>query len=82
MKITAMESTLYAYGLDRRMGDANSPSGRVKGSGCIVELHTDEGLTGLGLGGGGVRPQICQQHVGRPRNTLHDRFAFIGSGVY
>ena len=58
MKITGMESTLYAYGLDRRMGDANSPSGRVKGSGCIVELHTDEGLTGLGLGGGGVRPQM------------------------
>ena len=58
MKIMGMKSTLYAYGLDRRMGDANSPSGRVKGSGCIVELYTDEGLTGLGLGGNGVRPQM------------------------
>ena len=58
MKITGMESTLYAFDLDRRMGDANSPSGRVRGSGCIVELHTDGGLTGIGLGGGGVRPQM------------------------
>ena len=58
MKITGMESTLYAFGLERRMGDANSPSGRVRGSGCIVELHTDAGLTGIGLGGGGVRPQM------------------------
>ena len=58
MKITGMKSTLYTYGLDRRMGDANSPSGRVKGSSCMVELYTDEGLTGLGVGGGGVRSQI------------------------
>lgn len=58
MKITGMESALYAFGLDRRMGDANSPSGRIRGSGCIVELHTDAGLTGIGLGGGGVRPQM------------------------
>jgi len=58
MKITGVESALYAFGLDRRMGDANSPSGRVRGSGCIVELHTDAGLTGIGLGGGGVQPQM------------------------
>lgn len=58
MKITGLESTLYAFDLDRRMGDANSPSGRIRGSGCVVELHTDEGLTGIGLGGGGVRPQM------------------------
>ena len=58
MKITEMESTLYAFELDRRMGDANSPSGRVRGSGCVVELQTDAGLTGIGLGGGGVRLQM------------------------
>ena len=58
MKITRMESTLYAFDLDRRMCDANSPSGRIRGSGCVVELHTDEGLVGIGLGGGGVRPQM------------------------
>ena len=58
MKITGMQSALYAFDLDRRMGDANSPAGRIRGSGCIVELQTDAGLTGIGLGGGGVRPQM------------------------
>ena len=58
MKITGVKSTLYLYNLSRRMGDANSPSGRTRGTGCIVELQTDAGLTGIGLGGGGVRPQI------------------------
>ena len=58
MKITAVKTTLYLYPLKRRMGDANSPGGRVKGAGCLVEVFTDEGLTGIGLGGGGVRPQI------------------------
>ena len=58
MKITGVKTTLYAHRLSRCMGDANSPSGRVKGTNCAVELETDEGLTGIGLGGGGVRPQI------------------------
>lgn len=58
MKITGVKTTLYAHRLSRRMGDANSPSGRVKGTNCVVELATDEGLVGIGLGGGGVRPQI------------------------
>jgi L-alanine-DL-glutamate epimerase-like enolase superfamily enzyme len=58
MKITGVKTTLYAYRLRRRMGDANSPSGRVRGSNCLVELETDEGLRGIGLGGGGARPQI------------------------
>ena len=42
MKVTGVETALYAYELDRCMGDANSPSGRVRGSGCVVELLTDE----------------------------------------
>ncbi|MCC7262729.1 MAG: mandelate racemase/muconate lactonizing enzyme family protein [Candidatus Latescibacteria bacterium] len=58
MKITGVKTTLYAHRLSRRMGDANSPSGRVRGTNCVVELETDEGLIGIGLGGGGVRPQI------------------------
>jgi hypothetical protein len=53
MKTTGMQSALYAFDLDRRMGDANSPAGRIRGSGCIVELQTDAGLTWIGLGGGG-----------------------------
>ena len=58
MKITGVKTTLYLYNLGWRMGDANSPAGRTRGSGCVVELETDAGLTGIGLGGGGVRPQI------------------------
>ncbi|NKB71418.1 MAG: mandelate racemase/muconate lactonizing enzyme family protein [Candidatus Latescibacteria bacterium] len=58
MQITGVTTTLYAFDLERPMGDANSPAGRTRGSGCIVELHTDAGLTGIGLGGAGVRPQI------------------------
>ena len=58
MKITAVTITRYEYPLTRRMGDANSPSGRISGSGCLVELATDEGLTGLAFGGSGAQSQI------------------------
>ena len=59
MRITGVNTTLYLFELNRCMGDANSPAGRNRGTGCIVELDTDAGLTGIGLGGGGVRPQIA-----------------------
>jgi L-alanine-DL-glutamate epimerase-like enolase superfamily enzyme len=58
MKITGVKTTIYEYRMARRRGDANSPSGRSRASGCVVELTTDEGLTGVALGGGGARPQI------------------------
>jgi L-alanine-DL-glutamate epimerase-like enolase superfamily enzyme len=54
MKVTGVKTTLYAYELDRCMGDANSPSGRVRGSGCVVELLTDEELTGVAVATGGA----------------------------
>ncbi|HCI86424.1 MAG TPA: racemase, partial [Dehalococcoidia bacterium] len=40
------------------MGDANSPSGRIRGSSNVLQLFTDEGLTGIAFGGGGAGPQI------------------------
>lgn len=58
MKITGVKTTVYEYRMARRRGDANSPSGRSRASGCVVELMTDEGLTGVAIGGGGARPQI------------------------
>ena len=58
MKVTGVKTALYAYDLDRCMGDANSPSGRVRGSGCVVELLTDEGLTGIAIANGGVIPLV------------------------
>ena len=51
MKITGVSSTLYQFPLARRMGDANSPMARARGSGCLIELHTDTGLTGIAPGG-------------------------------
>ena len=54
MKITGVSSTLFQYPMPRRMGDANSPMGRARASGCIIELHTDTELTGISMGGGGA----------------------------
>ena len=58
MKITGYSTTLYEFPLNRRMGDANSPSGRISGSSNLLELFTDEGITGIAFGGGGAGPQI------------------------
>jgi len=58
MKITKLETTLFEYKLDRSMGDANSPMGRKRASGCILELTTDEGISGISIGGQNSLPQI------------------------
>jgi len=58
MKITELKTTLFEYSLDRTMGDANSPRGRKKAGNCLVEVLTDEGLSGISLGGSGSIPQI------------------------
>jgi len=58
MKITGYSTTLYEFPLSRRMGDANSPSGRINGSSSILELYTDAEITGVAFGGGGAAPQI------------------------
>ena len=58
MKITGYAITLYEFPLDRRMGDANSPSGRIRGSSNVLELFTDEGITGVSFGGDGAGAQI------------------------
>lgn len=54
MKVTGVSSTLFQSTMPRRMGDANSPMGRARSSGCIIELHTDSELTGIAMGGGGA----------------------------
>ena len=52
MKITGVSTTLYQFTMDRRKGDANSPMGRARGSGSVIELHTDTELSGVTTGGG------------------------------
>ena len=79
MKITGVKTTLYLYNLGWRMGDANSPAGRSRGAGCIVELQTNVGLTGIGLGGAGVRPQI---HGLVEDGLINDAIAVLDMAVW
>ena len=58
MKVTGVRTSVYEYWMSRRMGDANSPSGRDLSSNCVVEITTDQGITGIAIGGGGALPQI------------------------
>jgi L-alanine-DL-glutamate epimerase-like enolase superfamily enzyme len=58
MKITGVKTTLYETDLSRPMGDANSPAGRIRSGGLVVEVTTDEGITGISPGSPGARAQI------------------------
>ena len=58
MRIIGLKTTLFEHKLPRTMGDANSPKGRNKAGGCLIEISTDEGITGISMGGSGAIPQI------------------------
>ena len=47
MKVTGVRTRVYEHALSRRMGDANSPGGRDRGSGMAVFVDTDAGITGV-----------------------------------
>ena len=68
MKITGIQTQLYAYDLARPIGDANSPRGRSRGCDLAVQIQTDEGLTGVSIG---------QAAAQRPIHALTD--LLIGS---
>lgn len=70
MKITGAKTTLYQYRTTRRMGDANSPAGRIFRSACLVELNTDVGLSGIGIGE--VRIQTYVDNLVKNVLTGHD----------
>jgi L-alanine-DL-glutamate epimerase-like enolase superfamily enzyme len=52
MKVTGVKVTPYACPPGR------TPAGRHAQSGCVVELSTDDGLTGIAIGVAGARAQI------------------------
>ncbi len=52
MKVTGVKVTPYACTPERL------PAGRLASSGCVIELHTDAGLTGIAIGVDGARAQI------------------------
>lgn len=58
MKITGVRTQIYEFDLKRWLGDANNPRGWLRNIGLAVMIDTDEGLTGMALGGVGARPYI------------------------
>ena len=55
MKITGVRTQPFELTMDRSIGDANNPRGRHHFGGSALWLDTDEGITGIALGGG---PQV------------------------
>ena len=51
MKLSDIRTHTYEVDMPRKMGDANSPRGRKRSSNVILELITDEGLTGISTTG-------------------------------
>ena len=58
MKITGVRTILYQIDLNRRLGDANSPTGRKRAAGVAVFIDTDEELTGTSLAAPAAIPHI------------------------
>ena len=51
MKVTGIRTTPYWYRTTRRFADVNFPEGRQDWAGLAVFVDTDEGLTGVSIGG-------------------------------
>ena len=51
MKITSFRTVKYEFRMDRKLGDANIPAGFDYGNGTLLYIDTDEGITGVALGG-------------------------------
>ncbi len=58
MKITGVRTKIYGFDLNRPLGDANSPRGWQRSAHMAVFIDTDEGITGVALGGISAREHI------------------------
>jgi len=58
MKITGVRTVLYEIPLWRPIGDANGPKGQTHMASLAVFIDTDEGVSGVSVGGGGSAGQI------------------------
>jgi len=58
MKITGVRTYPYAFKLNRKLGDANSPSGRETYAAMAVFIDTDEGISGVSVGAPAAAPRI------------------------
>ena len=50
MKITGIRMKEYHFQLDRKMGDANFPEGKIDQSGMVLYIDTDEDISGIAVG--------------------------------
>lgn len=58
VKVTGIRTRLYEIELSRKLGDANSPTGRQIQAGLAVFVDTDQGVTGVSLGSPVARDAI------------------------
>jgi L-alanine-DL-glutamate epimerase-like enolase superfamily enzyme len=71
MKITAIRQQSYHFTMDRRIGDANGPVGSDRGSGSFLYIDTDQGVTGIGFGGGAAVRRFEHLLIGQdPRGVV------------
>ena len=50
MKITGIRMKEYHFQLDRKMGDANFPEGKIDQSGMVLYIDTDQDISGIAVG--------------------------------
>lgn len=71
MKITDVRVRRYEYLLRRKLGDVNYPLGIDQCTGSICFIDTDEGITGVSLGGSGSIAKLAALIVGEdPRGVV------------
>jgi L-alanine-DL-glutamate epimerase-like enolase superfamily enzyme len=58
MKITGVRTRIYEAEMERWLGDANNPGGWKRFISAIVQIDTDEGISGWSLAGVGALPTI------------------------
>ncbi|HLV36371.1 MAG TPA: mandelate racemase/muconate lactonizing enzyme family protein [Spirillospora sp.] len=58
MKITGVRTRIYEAEMQRWLGDANNPGGWRRMTSVIVSIDTDEGISGISLGGVGAISHI------------------------
>lgn len=71
MKITRIRQRPYYFTMERPIGDANGPAGSDRGAGSILSIETDEGVTGIALGGSAAVPRFEPLLIGQdPRGVV------------
>lgn len=84
MKVTGIRQRSYHFTMKRPIGDANGPLGNDAGAGTFTFVDTDEGITGISLGGSPAVRRMEHLIVGEdPRGVVGlwkrmNDFAFKG----